>query len=81
MVSTNADRVTETTCVTGTILGSDQNPVSGARVLCEGSDYSGSSEAYTGDDGRYTIASLPGWVTRSRVLCTVALSIRFLITS
>lgn len=52
----NADRVTETTCVTGTILGSDQNPVSGARVLCEGSDYSGSSEAYTGDDGRYCVA-------------------------
>ncbi len=51
----NADQVANTACVTGTILGSDANPVSGARIYCEGTDYSGSSEAYTGDDGKYCV--------------------------
>ncbi|MBI5069609.1 MAG: hypothetical protein HZB56_15345 [Deltaproteobacteria bacterium] len=51
----NADQVANTACVTGTILGGDAVPVSGARIYCEGSDYSGASEAYTGDDGKYCV--------------------------
>lgn len=51
----NADQVAQTTCVTGTILGSDASPVSGARIYCEGTDYSGSSETFSGDDGKYCL--------------------------
>jgi hypothetical protein len=51
----NADMPLETTCITGKVVDDLGSAVSGARLQAQGSDYIGTSEAYTAADGTFTI--------------------------
>jgi hypothetical protein len=51
----NADRVYETTCLTGRVVSSTDVPVKGARVEAQGRNYIGTSETYTLGDGTFNI--------------------------
>lgn len=51
----NADMPLITTCITGKVVNDAGAPVAGARVEAQGSNYTGTSEAYTAADGTFTI--------------------------
>jgi len=53
MSSWNADKTAEATCVTGTAVDENGDPVAGAEVDAKGLDYFGSSNASTLQDGRF----------------------------
>jgi hypothetical protein len=51
----NADRVYDTTCITGKVVTASAAPAAGARVEAQGRDYTGTSQAFTAADGTFTI--------------------------
>jgi hypothetical protein len=51
----NADRTYDTTCITGKVVDVNGSPVANARVESEGRNYVGTSTAYSGPDGTFTI--------------------------
>lgn len=52
----NCDRPTETSFLHGRILDKNSKPMYFARVMSQGSDYAGSSSAYTDENGNFKIA-------------------------
>ncbi len=56
----NADQVIQTTCLSGTVKGPTGLAVDGARVVCQGTSFQGSSEAYTGADGTFCVPVMKG---------------------
>lgn len=56
IVTWNADQVINTIRVTGCVRDAANQPVAGARLTSDGSDYSGTSWATSGADGSFTIA-------------------------
>ncbi len=56
----NADKVMESTCVTGKVTSDGTAAVQGARVSCTGTDYNGESETYTGADGTFCALVMTG---------------------
>ena len=55
----NADQQLNTTCVKGRVVNAGK-PVDGALVRCDGTNYGGASEAYTGADGTFCVAVKTG---------------------
>lgn len=52
----NADQVYDTTCISGKVVKSDgTTPQANAKVEAQGRDYTGTSQAWTGADGTFTI--------------------------
>ncbi|MBX3229426.1 MAG: carboxypeptidase regulatory-like domain-containing protein [Labilithrix sp.] len=52
----NADKVYLATCACGTVTEKGGGPLEGARVVANGVTYFGTSEATTGEDGKFCIA-------------------------
>lgn len=51
----NCDQEMETTCIRGTVVGLDGNPVAGAYVFGQGADYTGMSDATTDTNGQFCL--------------------------
>jgi hypothetical protein len=56
----NADKVIQTTCMNGRVVTETGRPVPNALIQCEGTDYQGSSESYSGQDGKFCIPLMTG---------------------
>lgn len=53
----NADRIYETIFINGCVIDNNDQPLANARMISIGRDYNGSAIAFSGNDGRFSVAA------------------------